>query len=328
MDGWLQTEKVCTFFCLWTRSLYASQTDRHHFCSHAILLCSFSIFHFGPVSFLHPPVGFIFGKITRLLWLVLEKCIGGWIASVQTGGRPPPSPLVLRGGVLVWGGGGSNALVATLSHTHRLSKWFCHHCDCQGTLRLASIALILGLFVCFELFSWLWPDTWGKQKTGVDRSLSRWLSAQRRWFPTMYVDHNNNLRSSKTPPRGRVLNKQQSRTGLRIMETARSALDNCPSGPEGRINREEHIKWINPRTWSLFFHILKWTIFHSRNTQQSSLRTWKMDRHGQSGYLVESQTNRQERNWINSRTRRPRSKTTNNAKVRYSKQHRWHIDQS
>ena len=149
MDGWLQTEKVCTFFCLWTRSVYASQTDRHHFCSHAILLCSFSISHFGPVPFLHPPVGFTFGKITRLLWLVLEKCIGGWIASVQTGGRPPPSPLVLRGGVLVWGGGGSNALVATLSHTHRLSKWFCHHCDCQGTLRLASIALILGLFVWF-----------------------------------------------------------------------------------------------------------------------------------------------------------------------------------
>ena len=106
MDGWLQTEKLCTFFCLWTRSVYASQTDRHHFCSHAILLCSFSIFHFGPVSFLHPPVGFTFGKITRLLWLVLEKCIGGWIASVQTGGPPPPSPLlVLRGGVLVWGRG-------------------------------------------------------------------------------------------------------------------------------------------------------------------------------------------------------------------------------
>ena len=138
----------------------------------------------------------------------------------------------------------------------------------------------------------------------------------------MYVDHNNNPHSSKTPPRGRVLNKQQSRTGLHIMETGRSALDNCPSGPEGRINREEHIKWINPRTWSLFFYTLKRTIFHSRNTQQSSLRTWKMDRHGQSGYLVESQTNRQERNWINSRTRRPRSKTTNNAKVRYSKQHR------
>ena len=93
------------------------------------------------------------------------------------------------------------------------------------------------------------------------------------------------------------------------METSRSALDNCPSSPEGRINREEHIKWINPRTWSLFFYTLKRTIFLSRNTQQSSLRAWKMDRHGQSGYLVESQTNRQERNWINSKTRRPRSKT-------------------
>ena len=136
----------------------------------------------------------------------------------------------------------------------------------------------------------------------------------------MYVDHNNNLHSSKTPPREPCF-KQTTEQDC-IMETSRSALDNCPSGPEGRINREEHIKWINPRTWSLFFHILKRTIFHSRNTQQSSLRTWKMDRHGQSGYLVESQTNRQERNWINSRTHRPRSKTTNNAKVRYSKQHR------
>ena len=157
MDGWLQTEKLCTFFCLWTRSLYASQTDRHHFCSHAILLCSFSIFHFGPVSFLHPPVGFIFGKITRLLWLVLEKCIGGWIASVQTGGPPPPSPLlVLRGGVLVWGGGGgggtlgggSNALVATLSHTQlepekqmNFSRFydFATSRDCLSDLELFSV---------------------------------------------------------------------------------------------------------------------------------------------------------------------------------------------
>ena len=43
-----------------------------------------------------PPVSFMFRKITlSLLWLILQKCIGGRIESVQTGGL-----VVLRGGVL------------------------------------------------------------------------------------------------------------------------------------------------------------------------------------------------------------------------------------